>query len=74
MPVRVYFMQGFSLTSNQLPEIQFGLCNPPTFKITKTFSIDDRKVFTAKVNTNIGDFCQRDEFSATMSDPVVSGK
>ena len=67
-------MQGFSLTSNQLSEIQFGLCNPPTFKITKTFSIDDRKVFRVEVNADIGDFCQCDEFSATMSDPVVSGK
>ena len=31
-------------------------------------------MFTAKVNADIGDFCQFDEFSATMSDPVVSGK
>ena len=67
-------MQGFSLTSNQLSEIQFGLCNPPTFKITKTFFTDDMKVFTAKVKADIGNFCQCDEFSATMSDPVVSGK
>ena len=28
----------------------------------------------AKVKANIVDFGQRDEFSATMSDPVVSGK
>ena len=62
-------MQGFSLTSNQLSEIQFGLCNPPTFKITKTFFIDDRKVFA-----DIGDFSQFDELRATMSDPVVSRK
>ena len=31
-------------------------------------------MFTAKKKTNTGDFCLRDEFSATMSDPVVSGK
>ena len=38
------------------------------------FSVDDRKVFTAKVKTNIANFWQHDEFSATVSDPVVSGK
>ena len=31
-------------------------------------------MFTGKVNADIGNFCQCDEFSATMSDPVVCGK
>ena len=61
---RVYFPQGFPLTSNQLTGIWFGLCNPPTFRITKTsesvklqpFSVDDRKVFMAKVKANTTDF------------------
>ena len=48
--------------------------NPPTFKITKTFPIDDRKVLRVEVNADIGNFCQCDEFSATISDLVVSGK
>ena len=58
------FLQGFPLTSNQLSEIWCGLCNPPTFNITKTlesvelppFSVNDRKVFTVKVKANITDF------------------
>ena len=61
---------------------RFGLCIPPTIKITKTpksvklppFSVDDSKVFMAKVKRKTADFLQHDEFSVTMNDPVVSGK
>ena len=57
-------MQGFPLTSNQLLEIYFGLCNPVTLNNTKTSEsvellpllLDDRKVFTAKVKANIANF------------------
>ena len=39
-----------------------------------SYSVDDRKVFTVKVKANIAYFWQRDEFSAIMSDSVVSRK
>ena len=75
-------MHKFPLISNQLSKIKCGLCNPPTFNTTKTlesaelptFSADDRKVFRAKGKANIANFWLCDEFSATISDPVVSEK
>ena len=78
----IYFMQRFWLTSNQLPEIQLGLCNLLIFSNIKTLEsadlrqlfTDGRKVLTAKVKSNIVDFWLFDKFNATVINPVVSGK
>ena len=57
-------MQGFPLTSNQLSEIYFGLCNPVAFNNTRTSEpvllpsslVDDKKTFKANVKANIANF------------------